>query len=312
MILLVLTALIWGVAFVAQSQGSEVMGAYSFNCVRFLLGAAVLILVIMLLDRMGLSGKKPVDSKDRKLLWKGGVLCGIFLAIASNLQQLGITFGTSAGKAGFLTACYIIIVPILGIFLKKKCKLNVWVGVALSAAGLYLLCIKDTFTLGLPDILLLLCALMFAIQILLVDKYASMLDTVRLSFVEFLVCGLLSSIPMFFVDMNGTFADNQMWAMQFTSAKSWIAILYAGIFSCGIAYTLQVVGQTKVSPTIASLIFSLESVFSVLAGWVILGETLTVRELTGCILIFAAIIIAQLKFGKTEVTGVEKTMEGIS
>ena len=156
--LLVVTALIWGVAFVAQSKGGSAIGAYSFNFVRFLIGAAVLVPVIFLLDRLGLSGKKPTNVREKKMLWLGGSACGVVMCIASNLQQVGINLGTNVGKAGFLTACYIILVPILGLFLKKKCSWNIWCGVGLTVVGLYLLCMSGAFSLRFSDGLLLLCA----------------------------------------------------------------------------------------------------------------------------------------------------------
>lgn len=293
-LLLILTALIWGVAFVAQSKGGSAIGAYSFNFVRFLLGAAVLLPVIKLLDRLGLSGKRPVTHEDRISLWTGGTACGVMMCIASNLQQVGINLGTAAGKAGFLTTCYIILVPILGLFLKKKCSWNIWGGVVLTVAGLYLLCMSGSMSLRFSDVLVMFCALAFAVQILLVDHYAPLVDGVRLSCIQFLVCGILCGIPAFMVDMKHSFMEISNWAASFANTDAWIAILYAGICSCGIAYTLQIIGQQGVNPTVASLLMSLESVFSVLAGWIILNETLNIRELIGCGMIFGAIVLAQI------------------
>lgn len=291
-LLLVLTAFIWGVAFVAQSEGGDAVGSYSFNCVRSLIGSAVLVPVILLLDRLGLTSRKPKTKEDKALLLRGGICCGIILCLASNLQQLGINLGTAAGKAGFLTACYIVLVPILGIFLKKRCPWNVWVGVALTVGGLYLLCITESFTLQLSDILVLLCALVFSLHILVIDHFSPLVDGVRMSCLQFLVSGLLSGIPMVFVEMRS--AGFTAWCASFASFNAWVAILYAGIMSCGVAYTLQIVGQQGVNPTIASLLMSLESVFSVLAGWVILHQKLSLKELSGCVLIFAAVVLAQL------------------
>lgn len=291
-LLLVLTALIWGIAFVAQSEGGDAVGAYSFNCIRSLIGSAVLIPVIFLLDRLGLTSRKPSSPSEKKLLWTGGICCGIILCLASNLQQLGINYGTPAGKAGFLTACYIVLVPILGIFLKKKCPWNVWIGVVITVIGLYLLCINGEFRLQLSDILVLLCALVFSMHILVIDHFSPLVDGVRMSCIQFLVSGLLSAIPMLFTEILPS--GFSAWSASFVSVGAWVAILYAGVCSCGIAYTLQIVGQQDVNPTIASLLMSLESVFSVLAGWVILHQKLSVKELCGCLFIFIAVVLAQL------------------
>lgn len=296
--LLVLTALIWGVAFVAQSEGGDAVGPYTFNCIRCLIGSAVLVPVIALLDKMGLTSKKPTTAAEKKTLLLGGVFCGVILCIASNLQQLGLYFGSSAGKAGFLTACYILLVPILGIFLKKKCGWNIWLGVGLTLVGLYLLCMNGSFVLQLSDILLLLCALCFAFHILVIDHFSPLVDGVRMSCIQFLVAGLLSAIPMFFVDLGGS--GLSVWTSALLTADAWLPILYAGILSCGAGYTLQIIGQQGVNPTVASLLMSLESVFSVIAGWVILGEKMGARELSGCVLIFCAVILAQIPIKKAE------------
>ena len=292
--LLVLTAIIWGVAFVAQSEGGSAVGSFSFNGIRSFIGAIVLLPVILLLDKMGLTSRRPKSKAEWKLLIKGGILCGLALFAASSLQQVGITMGTEAGKAGFLTACYILIVPLFGLFLKKKCGWNIWVGVVLTLGGLYLLCLKGGFSLRLSDLLIILCAVCFAIQILLVDHYSPLVDGVRLSMMQFLVTGILSIIPMIFTEMGLSKASIQAWAGAFTSVSAWIPILYAGVLSCGVAYTLQIVGQDGLNPTIASLLMSLESVFSVLAGALILKQYLNGQEILGCVLIFAAIALAQI------------------
>ena len=290
--LLILTALIWGIAFVAQSEGGDAVGPYSFNCIRNLIGSAALIPVILLLDRLGLSGP-PASKEEARTLILGGISCGIVLCIASNLQQLGLHYGAAAGKAGFLTACYILIVPILGIFLKKKCGWNVWAGVALTLVGLYLLCINGTFRLEFSDILLLLCAFVFSLHILVIDHFSPLVDGVRMSCIQFAVCGLLSIFPMVFSDIP-SMGGAAVWAAAFGNSSAWIAILYAGLLSSGAGYTLQIIGQQGVNPTIASLLMSLESVFSVLAGWVLLGQALSPKELLGCAMIFAAVVLAQL------------------
>ena len=294
-LLLFLTAVIWGTAFVAQSVGMDHVGGFTFNCTRSLLGGMVLIPCIYFLDK--LNGKHVSEKEEQKesgncenkrgwnqpVLLTGGICCGTALFIASNLQQFGIKY-TSVGKAGFITAMYIIIVPILGMFLKKKTGLRVWISVLLAVAGLYLLCITEGFSIGMGDFLVLLCAIVFAVHILVIDHFSPMVDGVKLSCIQFLVCGILSGVCMFL------FEEPSFPAI----IQAWMPIAYAGVMSCGVAYTLQIIGQKDMDPTIASLILSLESVVSVLAGWVLLGQALSVKELIGCVIMFAAIILAQL------------------
>lgn len=296
-ILLVLTAFIWGIAFVAQSEGGNAVGPFTFNGVRSLIGSIVLLPVIALLDRMKLTSKKPVTKAQKKTLLIGGLSCGVLLFLASSAQQLGIYLGTPAGKAGFLTACYILLVPVLGLFLKKKCGVKVWVGIAITLIGLYLLCMSETLRLQRSDLLLLVCALLFAVHILVVDYFSPQVDGVRMSCIQFFVCGILSLIPMFFSEMQ---VGADVWLANLTDPGAWLAILYAGVLSCGVGYTLQIVGQNGINPTVASMLLSLESVFSVLAGWIILKQSLGAKELLGCGLIFIAIILAQLPEKKTE------------
>ena len=211
------------------------------------------------------------------------IACGIALFAASNFQQFGIKY-TTVGKAGFITACYIVIVPIIGLFLKKKCSPFIWAAVVMALIGLYLLCITDGFSIGLGDVLVLVCAFLFSLHILVIDYFSPKTDGVKLSCIQFLVCGILSMIPALILEHP-----------QISSIlTAWLPILYAGIMSCGVAYTLQIVGQKNVNPTVASLILSLESCISVLAGWVILGQKLSAKELLGCVIMFAAIILAQL------------------
>lgn len=292
--LLVLTALIWGIAFVAQTTGGDTIGAFSFNCIRSLIGGIVLIPVIHVLDTK--TDKKPKTAAEKKTLLTGGIACGCVMFIASSFQQLGINLGTEAGKAGFLTACYILLVPILGLFLKKKCGWNIWIGVVLTLAGLYLLCMNGTtgFSLRFSDGLVIICAVCFSLHILLVDHFSPLVDGVRLSSIQFIISGLIGLIPTFFVDMHHSLSGFYAWLPALQSWNAWIPILYAGVMSCGVAYTLQIIGQNGLNPTIASLLMSLESVFSVLAGWIILGQKLTPREILGCVIIFAAIVLAQL------------------
>lgn len=292
--LLVITALIWGIAFVAQSTGGSMVGPYVFNSIRSVIGAFVLIPVIILLDRLHLNSKKPVTGEDKKQLWLGGICCGTALCIASNVQQLGLYLGTPSGKAGFLTACYILLVPILGLFMKKRIDWNIWIGVLLALVGLSLLCMKGSFSIQFSDTLLLLSALGFAVHILVIDHFSPLVDGVRMSCIQFLVCGVLTAVPAFLFDMDHSMTGVRASLALLGTWNVWIPILYAGIMSCGVAYTLQIIGQNGLNPTVASLLMSLESVFSVLAGWVILKEALSTRELTGCVFIFAAIILAQI------------------
>ena len=293
--LLVLAALIWGFAFVAQSTGGNAVGPYTFNCIRSVIGGIVLLPVIKLSDHLHWSRKKPVSGQDWRTLLTGGISCGIALSIASNLQQMGIYMGSPVGKAGFLTACYMLMVPILGIFLNRKCGWNVWLGIVIAVVGLYLLCIKGSFSVQFSDFLILLCALAFAIQILTVDHYVDMVDGTRMACIQFFVCGITSAIPMIFVDMGLSVSEISEWASAFADPYAWIPILYAGVLSCGVAYTLQIIGQRGMNPTVASLLMSLESVFSALAGWMLLKEALSGREILGCILIFIAVVSAQLR-----------------
>ncbi len=304
-LILILTAFIWGIAFVAQTEGGDTVGAFSFNCIRSLIGSLTLLPVIHARERIHW---KSADSLHAHIGWhnptliKGGVACGVILCVASNLQQLGITLGSTAGKAGFLTACYIIIVPILGLFFHKRLKFNILIGVALALVGLYLLCINGVWTIQLPDILLLLCAVCFAVHIIVIDKFSPLVDGVRMSCIQFAVCGILTAFPMFFIDMKGSLSGIIEWSHAFQSLDAWIPILYAGVFSCGVAYTLQIIGQRNVHPTVASLLLSLESAFAAISGWLILGQTMNTKQITGCALIFAAIVLAQLDPTDTTIT----------
>ncbi|MDY5021514.1 MAG: DMT family transporter [Blautia sp.] len=284
-LLLLLTAAIWGVAFVAQSVGMDYVGAFTFNSVRSIIGSLVLIPVILFLNRQKpASAQTDLQKKEnRRTLITGGVCCGICLCLASNFQQFGIKY-TTVGKAGFITACYIVIVPVLGLFLKQKCGPFVWAAVVMAVIGLYLLCIKDGFSIGTGDILVMICALLFSIHILVIDHFSPMVDGVKMSCIQFLVCGILSGIPALLLESPSLSSI----------LAAWQPILYAGVLSCGVAYTLQIIGQKNMNPTVASLILSLESCISVLAGWIILKQQLSLREFAGCAVMFAAIILAQL------------------
>lgn len=291
--LLLLTAAIWGVAFVAQSVGKDYVGPFTFNTVRSLLGGIVLIPCIVLLKRINVGSKDTAGAAEhasgdpagqRKVLLTGGVACGVLLCIASNLQQFGIMY-TSVGKSGFITAMYIVLVPVLGIFLKKKAGIKIWCSVAIAVGGLYLLCMTDSgFSIQKGDLLLLLGAVIFSFHILTIDYFSPKVDGVKMSCIQFFTCGILSMVCMFL------FEQPQIGAIL----QAWMPIVYAGVLSCGVAYTLQIVGQKGMNPTVASLILSMESVISVIAGWLILHQKLSGRELLGCVLMFAAIILVQL------------------
>ncbi len=281
---LLLATLIWGCAFVAQSMGMDHLGPMSFQAIRSLLAVLALLPVIFLMDRD--PGAYLPRWKAREL-WKTGILCGLALFVAQGLQQVGLQF-TEPGKAGFITAMYIVLVPVLGLFLRRKCGIRVWISVALAVAGLYLLSCVGVTEINIGDILILISAGAFAVQIVLIDILAQELDGLRLNCVQFVVVTVLSAL-----------------AAVFTEAPTWQAVLdcalpllYTGVLSSGAAFSLQILGQQHLPPEPASLIMSLESVFAVLAGWVILGQTLSPTELLGCGLVFAGVILSQLR-GKT-------------
>jgi drug/metabolite transporter (DMT)-like permease len=292
--LMVLTAFLWGSTFVAQIEGNDI-GPFAFVCMRNFIATGVLFGLAKVLDKFNKSPRRPKTKEENRALWKAGLICGLTLFFGMNLQQTGLFLGCSAGKAGFLTACYIIFVPILSTFFGKKISPKIWLCVAITLEGLYLLCIKEDFTIQPSDIILLLCALAFAAHILVVGKYGPYMDNVRLSAIQFLVVASLSIFPMFFVDLKGNFAGFGTVIDVYSHFKPWIPLLYAAILSSGVAFTLQIVAQNKLRPTIASLLMSLESVFSVISGWVMLGERFTLQEGIGCVLMFTAVILAQVK-----------------
>jgi len=286
-LILLLTATIWGVAFVAQSVGMEYIGPFTFNAIRCVLGGLVLIPVILVLKKKKETGAENQEKEDKKTLWAGGIACGVILCIASNLQQFGI-MEASVGKSGFFTALYIVMIPVIGIFIGKRPGIKLWFCVALAVVGMYLLCMKDgSFTIERADIMLLLCALAFSFHILVVDYFSPKVDGVKMSCIQFFVCGVLSAVGMLFIE-TPDISNIQ---------AAWLPLLYAGLLSCGVGYTLQIVGQKGINPVIASLIMSLESVISALAGWVILGQVLSPKEILGCVLMFVAIIITQIPIG---------------
>ena len=282
--ILFLTAFIWGTAFVAQSVGMDHIGPFAFNAVRSYVGGVALIPVILFFNRRKTAQQRQTEQANRKTLILGGVCCGTALAVASLFQQVGIQY-TTVGKAGFITALYIVIVPILGIFFHKKVGMKLWVSVVIAIVGLYLLCMTGSFALQLGDLLILICAFCFSGHILVIDYFSPKVDGVQMSCIQFFTAAVLSTVVMFFVEGVPSVQDVLL---------SWIPVLYCGVMSSGVAYTLQIIGQKGVNPTIASLVMSLESVIAVLAGWIILGESMSSREIMGCVLMFAAIILAQL------------------
>lgn len=291
--LLLLTATIWGTAFVAQSVGMDYVGPFTFNMLRCLIGGIVLIPYIFLSNKVSGSEKKRIEEREtkseKKTLITGGICCGILLALAMNFQQVGIQY-TTVGRAGFITACYIIIVPLIGMtFFGKKCRSTICAAVVLALIGLYLLCITEEFDIGQGDFLVLICSFLFSLHILVIDHFSPLVDGVKMSCVQFFVAGIVSGIPAYLT-------ENVVWG---NILAAWQPVLFAGVLSCGIAYTLQIVGQKNMNPTVASLILSLESCIAVLAGWIILGENLTLKEMLGCIFMFAAIVLAQLPERKT-------------
>lgn len=282
-LILLLTATIWGTAFVAQSVGMDYVEPFTFTCARSIIGGIVLIPVILFFSK----GRRPLVTKAELI---GGICCGLALCAASNFQQIGMVH-TTVGKAGFITALYVVIVPILGLFFKKKVSFTIWICVALSVVGLYLLCMTESsLALSYGDFLVLICAILFSVHIMIIDYFSPQGDGVVISCIQFFVCGIVSGIIMLFVE------EPQMGNIM--AAK--MPILYAGVLSSGVAYTLQIVGQKDMNPTVASLILCLESVISALAGWMILNEALTPRELFGCILMFAAIVLAQVPMPERE------------
>lgn len=285
-LLLLLTAIIWGTSFVAQSVAMDYIKPFTFNGIRFTIGGIVLLPVIAFLEQKKKKGLTVENSarEGKKQLFIGGICCGILLMVASTLQQFGVT-GTSVGKAAFITALYIVLVPLFGIFFKRKAGIQLWVSVVVALVGLYLLCMKENqFFFNGYDAVLLLCAFIFALHILCVDHFSPLVDSVKLSCIQFFVCGFLALIGMILTEQPS----------MAEIMAAYRPILYAGVISSGVAYTLQVVGQKDLNPVIASLIMSLESVVSAISGWLILNQTLSNREIWGCIVMFLAIILAQV------------------
>lgn len=281
-LMMLLTALIWGTAFVAQSNAMDSVDPFSFMAARYLLGALVLLPVIAIFSK-----KQSTD--DSKTLWLGGICCGVVLFIASALQQYGLIYTTTA-KAGFITTLYVIFVPVAGLFFRRKPAWIVWPGVALSTVGFYLLCMTEGFTLQAGDLLVLLCAFVFTAHIMVIDHFSPKVDGVKMSCIQFLVCGLLSLVAALFTGISSPAA----------LAAVWLPIAYTGVLSSGVAYTLQILAQKFTDPVMVSLIGSLEAVFATLSGYLfwklgyISNGDVTPRQLAGCALVFIAVILVQI------------------
>ena len=294
-ILLLLTAIIWGSAFVAQKSGMDYVEPFTFNGIRTFIGGLVLIQVIFFMEK-----KNPPEeisreekTKKNKELLIGGICCGLALFAASSLQQFGVSY-TTAGKAGFITTLYVVFVPIISVLLRKKVRPIMWLCVAMGAVGLYLLCMTDaSFRLTFGDTLVLLCAVAFAVHILTVDHFSPKMDGIKLSCIQFLTVGIVSMVCMFI------FEHPDIHAILDCA----VPLLYAGVLSCGLGFTFQVVAQKHAEPTVASLLMSLESVFAVVFGALLLHETMSMRELSGCLIIFIAVIISQLPEKKPQKEG---------
>lgn len=278
-----IATIIWGSAFIAQSVGMDHIGPMTFQAGRCFLAVLFLIPVVFLFDLSKKEGRGFLSSWTNKQLWKAGSICGAALFVAAGLQQVGLLY-TTAGKAGFITAMYIILVPILGLFIGQKPPFSAWISVGIAVIGLYLLSCVGVSEINTGDILMLGSAFAFAVQITLVDKFAGDLDGLRLNCIQSLVCASLSAIVMFTTEAP-------RWE---NIAACWLPLGYAGVLSMGVAYSLQIIGQKHLPPTPASLIMSLESVFAVLFAWLILKETMATHEILGCCLVFGAVILSQM------------------
>ncbi len=282
--ILLITALVWGISFVAQSSGMSYVGPNTFIGLRTLLGGIVLLPVIAVID----GGKKKAGTY-RPTEWKKllgyGTVCGLCLWVASTLQTYGLADGITTGESGFITALYIIFVAVFGVFAGQRISAKIICGVLLAMLGMYFLCLFGSgFTLKSGHVITLICAVIFSVHILVIDKFSPRTDGVKLSCTQFFVAGILGCIAMFIL-------EKPEWS---AISACWLEIGYAGIMSCGVAYTLQIIGQKYTDPTSASILMSLESVFSALAGWVLLGQSLSLPQIAGCVLMFSAIVLVQL------------------
>ena len=290
-VLLLITATIWGLSFVAQSVGMDHVGPFTFTASRMFLGALVL-LPFVLWNRSRLAASNPAEHARRtspaymKMLLLGGAACGLCLFGGESLQQFGLVHDTEVGKAGFITALYVVLVPLFGLFFRRKVSGPVWIAVVLSVVSLYLLCIKGGFSLAPGDLLVLVCAVCFAVHILLIDHFTARCDGVKLSCLQFLFAAIWSTILALIFD---TIDFHVLW-------ECILPLLYVGVFSCGVGYTLQILAQKDSNPTVVTILLSLESVFAVIAGAIILHQQMSLREYIGCALMFIAVVLAQVQF----------------
>lgn len=284
---LFLAALIWGLAFSAQKAASNVP-PFALTAARSIIAAIVLLPIAHVFDRLSKNGRRILSRRGVPDFTKaeliGGTCCGVVLAAAAALQQMGIS-DTDAGKAAFITTLYVLIVPLLGLFLRQRSPLHVWISVVIAAIGFYFLCVSETFTVAPSDLLILLCALVFAIHILVIDRFAPKCDGIRMSCIQFFVAALVTFFISLIFEPRGAFAH---------ISESILPILYLGIGSSGVGYTAQILGQKYTHPAVASVLLSLESVFGVLGAWIFFGEQLSPREYAGCLIVFIAVVLSQL------------------
>lgn len=280
-LLLLITAIIWGFAFVAQRAGMEYLGPFTFNTARFTLGSLSLV-PLLLINKRKKFNRSTIISFDNKTLLYGGLAAGLFLFLGASLQQTGMVY-TTAGKGGFITGFYIILVPILGLFIKQKTSALTWLGALVAIVGLYFLSVTKNLDINIGDILVFSASFFWAGQILVIGFFSNKTDSIQLAFLQFLICALLSFI-------SALIAENIILNNLYLAI---IPILYAGIFSAGIAFTLQVIAQKESHPANAAIIMSLESVFAVIGGWMILSETIPLRGFFGCVLMLTGMIISQ-------------------
>lgn len=282
-LMMLLAASIWGFAFVAQRVGMDTMGPHWFNSLRFFIGVVALMPVVIWMDRVQAKSAAESSKSSVKTLLMGGAVAGFLLFIGATFQQVGLQY-TTAGKAGFITGMYIFFVPLIGLFFRMKTGLGTWLGALIALWGLYLLSINEDFTLSKGDTLQLICALAFAGHVLMIGYLASRMDTVKLSLVQFFVAGLLAMIlALYFEQLT--------WGMITSTA---VPLLFAGVMSTGIAYTLQTIAQQHAHPSHAAIILSSEGVFAVVGGFLLLNEVLPVQGLLGCGLILAGMLMSQL------------------
>lgn len=299
-LLLLLTSMIWGFAFVAQRTGMDSVGPFTFNGLRFAIGGLILLPLVAYFDRQRKRAGLPAGWRaPGRSLWIGGLIAGVLLFGGASLQQMGLVF-TTAGKAGFITGLYVVLVPVLALLLGQRTPAGTWAGVGLAAVGLYFLTIEGDFRMAAGDLLVLLSAFVWAGHVLLVDRLAPRTDVIRLAFVQFMICAGLSLVSAALVETV---------RLEGIRAALW-PILYTGIMSVGVGYTLQVVGQRHARPAHAAIILSLEGVFAVVGGWLLLGEQLGPRGLLGCTLMLAGILVSQL-VGQRSVARVDETAKEV-